>query len=416
MTRNTGTGWRAPACIATVVCAAVLLAPATAAASPTNDDCLMCHDDPTAARENGRSVYVPAKAFEASVHSGLSCTDCHADLVDAEFPHPEKLAKVDCSVCHDDAVEAYGKSIHAKAREAGTLVAATCVDCHGTHDILPSTDPKSPTYPLNLPNTCGKCHGNPKIIAEGHIKIGNVFVKYQDSIHGRVLQQAGLLVSAKCTDCHGHHDILPKSDPDSRVFRTNVPGTCGHCHGGILTLYDKGIHGTLLAKGDAKVPVCSDCHTAHEIMRTDIPAWKLDVLKECGSCHEQSMRSYRDTFHGQVTNLGFTRTASCSDCHGAHDILPESDPGSRISSAHRVQTCAKCHPGANRSFARYDPHADKRNRERNPQLYWAARFMQLLLGGVFVFFGLHTSLWFQRILRGDKPAPPKKAPPRKEGD
>jgi nitrate/TMAO reductase-like tetraheme cytochrome c subunit len=378
------------------------------AAAPTNDDCFACHDDAGTTREDGRPVYVPSKDFADSVHGGLACVDCHADLAEAEFPHPEKLAKVDCSACHGDAVEAYGKSVHAAARRAGKLVAATCVDCHGTHDIRRSTDPASRTYPLHLPDTCGRCHGDPKIIAAGNIRIGNVFAKYHDSIHGKVLERSGLLVSAKCTDCHGNHDIRRKTDPESRVFRTNIPGTCGGCHGGILNLYREGIHGTRLAHGDPRVPVCSDCHTAHEITRTDVDRWKLDVLKECGTCHVQSMRTYRDTFHGQSTSLGFARVASCSDCHHAHDIFPKSDPRSSVSDAHRAETCRKCHPGAGTSFARYDPHADKRDRDRNPQLYWSARFMQLLLGGVFVFFGLHTSLWFQRLLRKDKPAPSKK--------
>jgi nitrate/TMAO reductase-like tetraheme cytochrome c subunit len=382
--------------------------------APTNDDCLACHDDTSLTAGDGRSVAVAAKTFAGSVHGPLGCTDCHADLAHAELPHAEKVAKVDCSGCHADPVTAYGKSIHAEARQAGNAAAATCVDCHGKHDILASSDHASPTYALNLPNTCGKCHGDAKIIAAGNIKIGDVVAKYHDSIHGRALEKSGLVVSAKCTDCHGNHEIRRKSDPKSRVYRANVPSTCGTCHDGIKTLYAAGIHGAKLAQGDPKVPVCSDCHTAHAIKRTDADSWKLDVLAECGTCHVQSLRTYRDTFHGQVTSLGFTRVASCADCHGAHDIYPEKDPRSTVSSEHRAATCRKCHASAGASFAKYDPHADKRDAERNPPLYWTARFMQLLLGSVFVFFGLHTSLWFQRALRGDPPPKPPK-PPKKGG-
>ena len=379
-----------------------------AAPAPTNDDCLACHDDATATAGDGRSVSVSGKTFADSVHGPLSCTDCHADLVHAELPHPEKLAKVDCAACHADPVAEYAKSVHSEARRAGNAVAATCVDCHGKHDIRSSTDKASPTYALNLPGTCGKCHGDPKIIAAGNIRIGDVATKYHDSIHGRALEKSGLVVAAKCTDCHGNHAIRRKSDPGSGVFRGNVPATCGKCHDGIRALYESGIHGTKLAAGDRQGPVCSDCHTAHEIKRTDADAWKLDVLAECGSCHVQSLKTYRDTFHGQVTSLGFTRVASCADCHGAHDIHPKSDPRSTVSAEHRAATCGKCHPGAGAGFAKYDPHADKRDAERNPALYWTARFMQLLLGGVFIFFGLHTSLWFQRLLRKDPPPKARK--------
>ncbi len=377
--------------------------------APTNDDCLACHDDATMKRADGRPVSVAGKPFADSVHGPMACVDCHADLAHAEFQLAEKLAPVDCAACHGDAVAAYGKSVHAEARKAGKLLAATCTDCHGVHDIRASSDHVSKTYALNLPGTCGRCHGDPKIIKEANITIGDIVTKYHDSIHGKVLEKSGLLVSAKCTNCHGNHEIRRKTDPLSRVFRANVPGTCGACHDGILTLYGAGVHGSRLAAGDPKVPVCSDCHTAHEIKRTDLDRWKLDVLEECGTCHVQSLKTYRDTFHGQVTSLGFTRVASCSDCHGAHDILPQADPRSTVSDGRRAETCRKCHAGANASFAKYDPHADKRDRLRNPPLYWATRFMQLLLGGVFVFFGLHTSLWFQRLLVKDKPAPNKEA-------
>ena len=100
------------------VAAAFLLAASTlrAAASPkppSNDDCLTCHSDPSAARADGSSVLVDPKVFGASVHgqAGASCVDCHTDLAkSADFPHPEKLGKPDCSACHAQQVEDYGKS------------------------------------------------------------------------------------------------------------------------------------------------------------------------------------------------------------------------------------------------------------------------------------------------------------------
>ena len=64
-----------------------------------------------------------------------------------------------------------------------------------------------------------------------------------------------------------------------------------------------------------------------------------------------------------------------------------------------IATCQKCHEGATPSFARYDPHADPQNRARNPLLYYTAQFMQMLLVGVFAFFGIHTTLWFGRSMQ-----------------
>src|SRR5215208_898941 len=105
-----------------------------------------------------------------------------------------------------------------------------------------------------------------------------------------------------------------------------------------------------------------------------------------------SNQTYRDTFHGKISELGFTRVAKCADCHGAHDILPASNPASMISPERRLSTCQQCHTSANANFVLYDPHADPQDRARNPVLYFTAAFMKLLLGGVFLFFGMHTLL------------------------
>jgi hypothetical protein len=100
-----------------------------------------------------------------------------------------------------------------------------------------------------------------------------------------------------------------------------------------------------------------------------------------------------------VTQLGFTRVATCADCHGAHDILPASDPRSSVSSAKRVETCARCHKNANASFVKYDPHPNPRNFSRGAVMWWANMFYWLLIPGCFAFFGLHSALWLNRSLR-----------------
>jgi hypothetical protein len=95
--------------------------------------------------------------------------------------------------------------------------------------------------------------------------------------------------------------------------------------------------------------------------------------------------------------------AACADRHGNHRILPASAPSSPIASAHLGKTCGKCHAGATASFVKYDPHADKHNRDRNGALFFAAKGMQVLLFATFGFFGLHTLLWLLRALK-DRPA------------
>jgi nitrate/TMAO reductase-like tetraheme cytochrome c subunit len=368
---------------------------------PTNDDCLSCHEDASLKRANGTPIAVHKAAFGESVHGPMNCVDCHTAAA-VELPHPEKLARVDCSSCHTDQVAQYTQSAHAAARAGGSDVAATCVSCHGMHDIRGGKDPQSRTYHLNIAATCAACHGNQDVIARGHIAIGDVATPFADSIHGKALSKSGLVVAPTCSDCHAAHDIRRKTDPESRVSLARTPTTCGKCHEGIAQQFGGGIHSAMLAKGNNGAPACQTCHTAHAIQKADAPEWQLTVINQCGTCHQEKLKTYRDTFHGQATNLGFRAVAACSDCHGNHRILPASDPASPTARANLQKTCGKCHADATANFVKYDPHADKRDRGRNPLLFYAARSMQALLFGTFGFFGLHTMLWLGRALKERK--------------
>ena len=391
------------ACLVAATASAQKPAAKAAPKAPTNDDCLACHGDPSAVGENNRPIAVLPDKFGASIHgqAGVACVDCHADLAKGADSHPgQTLAPAACSKCHDAAGALYDVSVHAKARrEQAQSVAASCKDCHGSHEIKPVNDPDSPVHHLNLPATCGRCHGNAEIIRKGRIAIGDVVAQFQDSIHGQALAKSGLTVAPNCKDCHNAHDIKPHQDPSSTVYRATIPATCGKCHQGVERRYLSGVHGDALAKGRPDAPVCVTCHSAHQIARTEGAAWKSHVLAECGSCHPESKKTFRDTFHGQETQLGFMRVATCADCHGAHDIFPKRDTRSTVSAARLVSTCGKCHPGANASFARYDPHADRHNADRNPLLFYTSKFMEALLIGVFSFFGIHTVLWASRAVK-----------------
>jgi hypothetical protein len=384
----------------TVFLAAVLVAPATAAADegPSNEDCQTCHTDPTTQRADGKAVLVDDTAWKASIHGeiSISCTDCHADLAGKELPHADDLAPAQCISCHEKAVPAYQKGVHRLMRKDGKRINAACNDCHGdAHKILASGDRRSPTHHLNLIATCAECHDDPKLISSEKLR-GGVVQSFVDSIHGRAVREAGLVVAPTCATCHGAHDVRKVDDADSTMGRAGQAAACGKCHVGIEEKYVTSVHGELAAKGEKDAPVCSDCHTAHAIKSTDLSSWKLDVIGECGTCHEESLESYRDNFHGRVTELGFTRMAKCADCHGAHDIAGMKDAKSRVTGANRIETCRSCHPGATASFAQYDPHANPSDPERSKPVYYTALAMKGLLAGVFGFFGLHTILWLGR--------------------
>ncbi|VAX40309.1 hypothetical protein MNBD_PLANCTO03-1512, partial [hydrothermal vent metagenome] len=103
---------------------------------------------------------------------------------------------------------------------------------------------------------------------------------------------------------------------------------------------------------------------------------------------------------GQVSTLGSTRAARCSDCHGSHDILPLDNPDSMVSEQNLITTCSQagCHPGANANFVKFDPHADYRDRKNYPVLFGVWWYFIIVMSSVFTFFGLHTLLWFLRSM------------------
>jgi len=412
-------------------------------------ECLSCHGDKGLEKvdKKGRkvSLFVDLREHKGSAHKDLDCIACH--LGAQEIPHP-KMNPVECSQCHEKRIgedlkksihggtppskvklscaHCHGRhdikraaedhffpcqnchtkaaiqfknSVHKKATLAGKLEAASCHDCHGSHDIREAASKESSVYPVNLPRTCAKCHGDPKQARKGILPHRDIVHLYMDTVHGRALDRGGLLVAAVCTSCHGSHEIRSHLDSASSTHRHNIPRTCGKCHAGVEESYEESVHGKWMRRGNLQAPSCTDCHTSHEIRRVDTYKWKLSVAQECGICHEQSLKTFRDTFHGQVNILGYASSARCSDCHGYHDVLPSRDPQSRTHPSHLLATCQKCHPKATAKFTQYYPHADPSKKERYPILHRTFIFMSAILIVTFGFFGLHTVLWLPRSLR-----------------
>jgi len=214
--------------------------------------------------------------------------------------------------------------------------------------------------------------------------------------------KSGLTVTATCTDCHTAHHELPHNDSESSINPNNIANTCGSCHHGIEEQFNKSIHSRLINKTDKQLPVCNNCHSAHTIKRADNSGFKLEIMSQCGNCHKEIAETYFDTYHGKVSQLGYTKTAKCYDCHGAHDILKITDPKSHLSRENITSTCQKCHPSATRKFAGYFTHATHHDPDKYPFLFWTFWGMTGLLIFTFFFFGLHTLLWLPRSLKWRK--------------
>jgi hypothetical protein len=365
-------------------------------------DCMRCHEKrDLKSSVDGRSLYVDAADVGRSSHAKTSCSQCHSGVNASRLRPCETITgKVDCSSCHAEIGAQYLKSTHGKLIAAHDPNAPTCKECHGTHGVLRRTDPLSPTFATNVPDLCARCHREGQKAAVRYTGSQHAIIeRYTESIHGKGLMKSGLTVTAMCTNCHTAHSVLPRSDSASSVNPRNVPATCGRCHHGIEEQFERSIHATQVGKSNKELPVCNDCHTAHTIRRADEQGFKLDIMTKCGRCHEAIAKTYFDTYHGKVSQLGYTKTAKCYDCHGAHDILPVADPRSHLSRENVVKTCQQCHAGATRRFAGYLTHATHHDPEKYPFLFWTFWGMTSLLIGTFVFGGVHTLLWLPRAIR-----------------
>lgn len=335
--------------------------------------CLGCHGNKTLIKKDvgGRSVslFISESEFRTSVHGSLSCLDCHVHI--KRDAHPEKgkktdHKKVDCGSCHSNEQEEYRWSVHAKSILREPNRAMDCYDCHGSHYILSKENPKSATYFLNIEATCERCHGDKEFVREHRLVKGpSPGELLKESVHG----ESGKVT---CTSCHGSHNLRSINDPQSFIFRSNIPKTCGRCHPEISEEFNESVHGLLVARGRTKAPTCTTCHGIHSIKAKIDPDSPVHIrriaITTCPQCHASErisrefrfttlpVKSYYESFHGLSYRGGDTYSAHCASCHGVHDIRPSWDPKSRVHKDNLQKTCGGCHPRASEDFARGKIH------------------------------------------------------------
>ena len=297
----------------------------------TEEYCLSCHGKPelemTLPSGEVVSLYVSPDTLSHSVHSpaGIECVACHTSI--QEYPHPK-------------------------------------IDFQNRREL-------SRTYYL----ACQKCHP------------AN-YEKTLDSMHAQAAQD-GKLEAPICTDCHGAHDVKPPDEP-----RAHISETCGQCHQDILEAYKQSIHGgALIAEGNPDVPVCTDCHGVHNIQDSRTAQFRIDSPDLCAGCHaNQELMSkyglsadvynlYNLSWHGVDVSVYKARwpntwhnSAVCTDCHGAHTMLPTDDPNSTVNPANLLATCQKCHPDAGPNWTDTWVGHNRIEFERTPFLYYTQLF------------------------------------------
>jgi len=360
------------------------------------------------ARRAGLAMEIDESRLKKSVHGlqDLSCLDCHAGV--KELPHPAKLQPVNCLECHADCQKAGHQLVHTTAANRGDRNAPTCADCHGAHYIPLKDDPENPTARGRVVQLCGSCHALGKL--PNHRRVGPL-EEWQKSIHGQ--KKDGTAFNADCVACHTQH---PETYETGSTAKARISVTCGQCHAETQQAFEKGVHGTAIAEGNLSSPTCTDCHGSHQIRAVDDPEAQVygakSVHNVCAQCHQaerinsrfaiqSTTKSFADSFHGLALEKGDLRSAGCASCHGAHDILPSSDPASRVHRDNLQETCGTCHPGIGRGVVQGKIHPSlSQNAETigEKAQWWVKYLYIMLIPSVLGFMLLHNALdWLKKI-------------------
>lgn len=257
------------------------------------NDCEGCHAE---RGDTKKAPYVDIAALRSSVHGELQCLDCHFDI--REVKH------------------VVGRTHHQRYPQR-----VSCVQrCH-----VKGNDIGAPDFsPMD---------------------------QYKDSVHG-IAARLGMPDTATCNHCHGRHSIRSKEDPESTVYRANIPRTCAVCHEDMQVVikhnihaekpfqeYEQSVHGKALYRGGLieVAAICTDCHGSHGIQAAGSSNLKARQPETCGACHKGVYDTYRQSTHGMAYLEGGNSDAPvCSDCHGEHRISIPTE--GKIPSI-----CLKCH-------------------------------------------------------------------------
>lgn len=258
-------------------------------------DCSICHAETTKMYE----ASTHGQLFLRNDPNGPTCTDCHGKhgiriKTDPESPTFARNIPDLCGQCHREGEKAalkytgtqheivkhYKMSIHGRGlSQSGLMVSATCTSCHTAHSMLPSKDTNSSVNRNNVINTCATCH------------LG-IVEKFKASIHSPLVNDTKKQLPV-CIDCHTSHEIRRV---DQASFRMLILEECGTCHKEQTETYFDTYHGKAsLLTGGEKTAKCSDCHGSHDILPayyTKSNLHRNNVIDTCKKCHPKSNRKF----------------------------------------------------------------------------------------------------------------------------
>lgn len=344
--------------------------------------CLQCHANQELRAEDGHLIYTDKTVFASSVHSTLTCVQCHeqpaADFEDV--PHFRKYQPINCNSCHHREGMVWMEYFYKMLEKKGKKDIPNCKECHGKHNVQKQ---------MSMRIVCDRCHQE---IADKYRQSYH-FKKYQEDtrhypicttchdphfkskkevmssqeykqeiidicskchqkdietyIHSRHFHEmeAGNPRAPVCTSCHENHDIQKPSEARSRVNPLNISDVCNECHPG---------HKESLHRSEGVDPAlisCASCHTGHQ---TDMASINQAIFKEggifnrCNFCHSYERHRKENLAHGEIMLMDDEgHEANCTKCHIYHWNLPGLDTDSM---KHKRTECINCHAQENREY------------------------------------------------------------------
>jgi predicted CXXCH cytochrome family protein len=301
-----------------------------------SEQCLTCH-----AKKNIRD-YTNSKHSRVNV----GCDGCHNGGHQVKNVSKSEINRV-CGKCHGKSISDLKNSVHHTVFGSGNKNAPDCVDCHGSHNIISSK--------MTIESqACLKCHLDEKLFPGEDKGSARFVARYKTSIHSSI--QKNGKPAAGCVDCHGDHMIESTKDPQKSTVKAKMIETCGKCHGKEVEHYKKSAHGETFKNGNPDSPDCSKCHGEHSInsvLQSDEFS-KINQTELCLSCHKDNkvnknknthLDEYKNSFHYIALKNGNLNAATCSNCHGPHEMKTASDTASQINKKNIEATCGQtnCH-------------------------------------------------------------------------
>lgn len=240
--------------------------------------CASCHQKPDTAWQRGAHV-------KREHSEGATCSQCHGvhrvlakkDL--EEKPGVQSMNGA-CIGCHQT------ERLHAGSPHADSTL---CSSCHGPHDVQRKESRTSTLWAQNQIETCGTCHDSIAAIW----KENDVHYRSLSTGKQQVKTKQAYALSTKhrapaCTDCHGAHGLNASSDS---MLQSAAVDRCGECHEDARRTFMNSYHGRATNLGSKASASCANCHGGHNILPKSDEASLVaanNLEKTCGECHEHA--------------------------------------------------------------------------------------------------------------------------------